>query len=298
MRFAVLGDLHYSDYSTPELEACRDRVFRAWFTQMATLKPDFVFAVGDITQWGKLTELAGLKAIVEETKIPFIAITGNHDCYTLNKPELAPFFLGGYSSASTEELYTQFDRGCTRFILLDTAKTKEAEDYGGWLTDAQGQWLREQIANYNEQSDFKQLMIFGHHPLAHTTSRSQELKMNMENSEIVFPIFQTLKRSAGYYFCGHNHQHSLVQQAPWCYVQTAAPWDCLSFRWVTIAGDSRAHSNQITIETIHFDWSQESLQQDWELAHHSIRHFTSKPWEYANHSGIATLAEEIAKMEG
>jgi 3',5'-cyclic AMP phosphodiesterase CpdA len=277
IKIAVLGDLHYSHYATPELQDCCDRVFREWFRQIVALAPDFVIAVGDITQWGKPQEFTGLWGIIHEFRVPFIAVPGNHDCYTLEKPELAPFFLGKHHSVDPHELYCVFDEQEVRFILLDTAKPKLAQDYGGWLTESQGHWLEKQIDDFNQNSRLKKLLIFAHHPLKNTTSRTEELKLHIENSDFVVPILHTLKRTPGYYFCGHNHQHSLLTTEQWWYIQSAAPWDCLSFRWVTFSEDL-----PLTIETRHFDWHNESLKQDWQAASGAIPYFTAKSWEFAN----------------
>jgi 3',5'-cyclic AMP phosphodiesterase CpdA len=276
MQLAILGDLHFPDYTNSDLEACRDRVFQEWFRQIADLNPDLVIAVGDTTNWGMLTELTTLQTIVSRSCLPFLAIVGNHDCYTLSKAELAPFFLGKYSPVVQDELYCCVDREDFRFIFLDTAKPREAKDYGGWLTETQGKWLEEQIADYNQRPDLKQLLVFGHHPLKDTTTRTEEFKLNIENSDFVLSILETLQRSTGYYFCGHNHQHSLIDRDGWCYVQSAAPWDCLSFRWVTIASDS------VSIETRHFQWKDEQCKEDWQRAYQSVPHFTAKTWEFAN----------------
>lgn len=280
MKLAILGDLHFSDYTRSELEACRDRVFHEWFRQIGDLNPDLVIAVGDTTNWGMPTELTALQGIIAQSHLPFLAITGNHDCYTLAKADLAPFFLGDYEPVVTDEIYCRVDRQNVRLLFLDTAKPREAKDYGGYLTESQGLWLQEQIADYNQRPDLQQLLVFGHHPLKETTSRTEELKLHIENTDFILPILQTLKRPTGYYFCGHNHQHSIVDRQGWCYVQTASPWDCLSFRWVTIALDN------VSIETGHFQWKDDRHKQDWQTAYQSIPHFSAKSWEFANNKPV------------
>ena len=66
MRFVVLGDLHYSDYLNVDHAMARDRIFAQLFAQIRALKPDLVFAVGDTTNVGAMTEIVGLETIAEQ----------------------------------------------------------------------------------------------------------------------------------------------------------------------------------------------------------------------------------------
>jgi 3',5'-cyclic-AMP phosphodiesterase len=273
MRFVVLGDLHYSEYPSSEYAAARDRTFTAFFSQIAALKPDYVFAVGDTTNYGTPIELPGLAEIVRNTGVNLICTTGNHDCYSLPKDQLAPYFLGGKTSVSQTDLYTAFDAETVRFILLDTARDRDYERYDGYVSPEQLSWLDNQIEDFNSKTAPQYLVVMGHHPFYDTTRRSAEVMLNIENSSEVKAVMAKLARKPGFYFCGHNHCHSITELDGngWYHIQSADPLDCQSFRLVTLT------ENKIELETISFDLSDRQLYEDYKLTRFNIpAHFTPK----------------------
>ncbi|MEI6046546.1 MAG: metallophosphoesterase [Chloroflexota bacterium] len=277
MRFIVLGDLHFAEYHQPELTEARNRLFRAFFAQIAALKPDIVFALGDTVNYGTLAELTNLYRLVAATDLPFIAVTGNHDLASLEKAEVAPFFLGGRTPASVNELYTAFNFEQVRFILLDTSRIKLSDlDWSGYVSEEQVEWLRAEIARFNTIATHQYLIVLGHHPIFGTTERSTEEMLSIFNSAEVYESFATLSGTLGIYFCGHNHAHSIIgpDALGWYFVQTAAPLDCRSFRLVTVT------ENRVEIETLDFDLSDPTLRQAFELARTGIES-SFEPQEHA-----------------
>lgn len=266
LRFVMLGDLHYSDYNLPEHAAARERLFTAFFSQIAALKPDLVFAIGDTTNRGRISELTGLAEVAKACDLPYVQITGNHDAYSLPKSELAPFFLGGRTSASTSELYTSFDAGLARFVLIDTARDRDYTRYDGYVSPEQLEWLNNQIEQFNAVSEPRYLIAMGHHPIFGTTRRSDESMLNIANSDDVNAAFARLQRQPGFYFCGHNHTHSLFgpDQNNWYHVQTSDPLDCRSFRLITLT------ENEVKMEMIDFNLEVESTLVDFETARNNI----------------------------
>lgn len=261
MRFVVLGDLHYSGYSQASHCEARDRLFRAFFEQVAALNPDIIFAIGDVTNHGTLTELEGLHRIAKEYKLPFICVTGNHDINSLEKTEIAQFFLGNYPSASADEIYTSFDwENLIHFVLLDTARVKLSDvDWSGFVSQQQLAWFKNEVESFNHADAPQYLMVFGHHPIYDSTDRSKYPMMYIANSDEVYAEFAGLKRGPGIYFCGHNHSHSLAgpDSNNWFYVQSGDPLDCRSFRLVTVTPEA------VKIQTIDFDLSNPLTEADF-----------------------------------
>lgn len=264
MRCVFLGDLHYSDYPERAHAAARDRLFEAWFAQVSDVGADYVFAVGDTTNQGSMTEMQGLQAIAEKSGLPFVRVTGNHDCYTWPKSELAPFFLGDLDSDADAHLYTYFDAGSTRFVLADTARDRDRENFGGFVTDEQVRWLQAALADFDRQTHLHHVVVMGHHPLHATTRRSTEDMLQIANSADVAASLAALQAKVGLYFCGHNHNHSIFTAGNWHHVQTANPLDCRSFRLVTFS------DAQTTVETRDFDLSDAALLADFETVRHNI----------------------------
>ncbi|MEO1131490.1 MAG: metallophosphoesterase [Cyanobacteria bacterium J06639_1] len=264
MRCVFLGDLHYSDYPERAHAEARDRLFAEWFRQIGELNADFAFAVGDTTNQGSMSEMQGLQAIADASSLPLVRITGNHDCYNLPKSELAPFFLGDCESHSDEHLYAYFDVGSTRFVLTDTSRDRDDENYGGFVAREQLQWLSETLADFEQQKRLHHAIVMGHHPLHDTTRRSTGLMLQIANSPEVETSLASLQQKNGLYFCGHNHNHSIHTRNNWHHVQTANPLDCRSFRLVTLTNTSA------TVETIDFNLSDPELASDFETVRHNI----------------------------
>ena len=277
MRFIVLGDLHYSDYSNPAHAASRDRFFGSFFKQVVSQQADLVFAIGDTTNRGTLTELRGQDAVARQTGLDLIRTTGNHDTDSLDKSELASFFLDGRSSASPDELYTTFDFGPVRFVLLDTARSKMSSiNWSGFVSDSQLTWLADQIEQFNRATEPQYLVVMGHHPLFGTTDRSNEEWLNVDNSPALAAVMAKLERKPGIYVCGHNHSNSLTgpDARGWYYVQAGAPLVCQSYRLVTVDAEG------IRVETLDLDLSDPATQADFETTRHSIEAgFTVHPLE-------------------
>ncbi|NJM00418.1 MAG: hypothetical protein HC924_17270 [Synechococcaceae cyanobacterium SM2_3_2] len=264
VRLVLLGDLHFSEYPSPELEADRDLVFASFFRQVVALQPDHVFALGDTTHQGSLRELDGLHHLIRSTGIPLMAITGNHDCYYLPKPTLAPYFLGPHEPVHSGGLYSSFDHSGIRFVLLDTARDRDPANYGGIVSPQQLAWLEGLISDFNGDPQLRYFVLLGHHPLYQTTHISHEEMMHIANSREVMALLETLDSTPGLYCNGHNHSHSIARLPHWLCVQTAAPLDCRSGRLVTLSPAG------IQVETFDFDLTDPRLSAALERIHTSF----------------------------
>jgi 3',5'-cyclic-AMP phosphodiesterase len=260
MRFIVLGDLHYSVYSRPEIAAARDRAFEQIFRQVATHKADYVFAIGDTTNWGAIEELDGQDAAARRAGLDLIRITGNHDMESNPKPVIASYFLGRRKSESATDLYTAFDAGNVRFVLLDTSRSQcSTTDWSGFVSDEQLTWLAEQVTDFNARSDLRYFVALGHHPLYNTTALSKQEKLYITNGEAVAEIFNRVERAPAFFFNGHNHCNSLIKSADgrWVYVQSGAPLITESYRVITV------DETGFNIETPEFDFGDPQFLDDF-----------------------------------
>ncbi len=276
MRVIVLGDLHYATYSDPLKAAARDRFFEGLFRQVAAHQADMVIAIGDTTQGGIIAELAAQTAIAQRCGLDLLRVPGNHDADNLDKTELASFFLGNHPSASSTELYTTFEAGLARFILLDTTRSKNSSNWSGFVSDEQLAWLADRIEQYNRAKQPRHLIVMGHHPIFNTTRRSEERWFNIDNSQAVEAILSKLIRRPGIYVCGHNHINSLAgpDAQGWYYVQPGAPLVCRSYGLFTLdeAG--------IRFETVDIDLSDPQLRADYDTTRFALgADFNERPFK-------------------
>jgi 3',5'-cyclic AMP phosphodiesterase CpdA len=265
MRFIVLGDLHYAAYPDPAVSASRDRFFEGFFRQVVARQADLVFAIGDTTDRGTIAELAGQTALADRCGLNLIRLIGNHDAYSLGKAELAPYFLGNHAPASSTDLYTGFDFGPVRFLLLDTARSRD-NNWSGFVSDEQLAWLDAQIKQFNQAAKPRHLIVMGHHPLFNTTWRSAEPWFNIDNSPAVREVLTKLTRRPGIYVCGHNHSNSLAgpDEQGWYYTQLGAPLVCRSYGLFTL------DEHGIRFETVEIDLSDPRLLADLDATRFAI----------------------------
>ncbi len=229
MRLIVLGDLHFSTYQNQAENAARDRFFEGFFRQVAAHKADLVIAIGDTTEGGFVDQLAYQTEIARQAGVDLVRILGNHDAYNLDKSEIARFFLGEHTSAGSPDLYTGFEAGPVRCLLLDTTRSKNP-NWSGFVSDEQLAWLGQQIAAHN-RGDLPYLVVIGHHPIFGTTDYSANRWYNIEDSRPIQAEFAKLERQPAFYLCGHNHSNSLAgpDAQGWYYVQVGAPLLCHSY---------------------------------------------------------------------
>lgn len=275
MRVIVLGDLHYATCSNPLEAAARDRFFEGLFWQVAAHRAELVIAIGDTTQGGIVSELAAQTALAQRCGVDLLRVMGNHDADNLDKTELAPFFLGGRLPASPTELYTSFEAGPVRFILLDTTRSKSS-NWSGFVSDEQLAWLDGQLDRYNRADQPRHLIVMGHHPIFNTTRRSEEPWFNIDNSSAVEAILAKLTRRPGIYVCGHNHINSLAgpDEQGWYYVQPGAPLACRSYGLFTL-GEAG-----ICFETVDIDLSDPRLRADYDTTRLALGEgFNELPFE-------------------
>ena len=275
MRVIVLGDMHYTDYDNPFAMAARERFFEGFFRQVAAQQADLVIAIGDTVTTGTLAELTALDALLRRVGLDLLRIPGNHDSYTLDKSELFPFFLGGRAPASSTDIYTGFDAGPVRFLLLDTTRSKDP-NWSGFVSDEQLAWLDAQIEDFNRRDYPRYLIAMGHHPIYNTTRRSDELWLNIDNSDEVRPIFNKLARPPAFYVCGHNHVNSLAgpDQRGWYYVQPGAPLVCRSYGLFTIDA-------AIRYDTVDIDLSDPQMRADLDTTRFALgENFNEMPFDY------------------
>ncbi len=186
----------------------------------------------------------------------FYHVLGNHDLYAQTRREV----LSLTGQARYHAITT--DRAVLAFI--DTAREMDYEDWGGWIDEEQLHWLEAIVRS----SGTKPLLVFAHHPVYDTTTRSNEDKGSIHPGIDMWRILSQ-KQGTGIYFNGHTHVDSIVTQNNWTFVQVSACLDQHAVRIVDI------EQEEIRISAV--DIPDAVLTDNVQTLYKSMQHFTHNP---------------------
>ncbi|TVY07931.1 metallophosphoesterase family protein [Paenibacillus cremeus] len=262
MKLVLMGDFHYPrlDHADAdsELFQARDVFFSGMIQAFLDIEADYHISLGDFSNFGAAEELSALYGLLrqDERQRRFIHVLGNHDTYSMPKPDIL--------ALTGQQRYHSIDTDEARLIFLDTSKEMDHKDYGGEIDPAQRAWLDKELL----QAGSKPVLLFGHHPIPETTALSDLDMLRIHPEDDIWP---SLKKTPapGYYFCGHNHIHSIASREHWHFVQTAACLDLPAFRVAELK------DGQLSVDTIPVQ--DEHLLQLAKLIKVNMKHFKPKP---------------------
>ncbi|MCL6458950.1 MAG: metallophosphoesterase [Gorillibacterium sp.] len=247
MKLIVMGDFHFPIMRDEEKELIerRNTFFGSILRQVLEEDADIMISLGDLTNEGCEEELNYIVSELQKWKrsnTPFVHVLGNHDTYSLPKKDIL--------AITGQPRYHAMDTPEALLLFLDTTKEMVRDNWGGEIDKEQMIWLEEQLASYPD----KPVLVFGHHPVYDTTSRSS-LDMLCVHPEHDLQAVLDNRKGPAYYFCGHNHQQSIIRIGDWHYVQTAAVLDIPGYRIIEVS------EGRLTVETV--------LVQDEEMLRHA-----------------------------
>lgn len=258
MKLVLMGDLHYPaiDETINGLFEARANFYDVFIEKFLEMEADLHISLGDLTNFGRKSELQGIFNVLKRKERNFIHVLGNHDLYAQTREDVLKMTgQKRYHSITTDEAV---------FAFLDTAKEQDFEDWGGWVDEEQLQWFE----NVVKESGSKPLLVFAHHPVYNTTKRSDIDKGSIHPSVDMWRILEQ-KDGVGVYFNGHTHVDSVVSQQNWTFVQTSACLDQQAFRHVEITEE------EIIIRAI--DIENQDLAENAAMIYDNIKHFTHSP---------------------
>ncbi|PZE22821.1 metallophosphoesterase family protein [Paenibacillus xerothermodurans] len=252
MRLVLMGDFHYSRMAagTQEMIEARDQAYNVMLSTFLTMEGDFHISLGDLTHEGFPEEFRYVFDRINGSGRNFIHVLGNHDAYSIPKADIL--------AITGQQRYSAIDTQEATLIFLDSTKEMDHNDWGGEMDDQQLEWLQQQL----DKSGVKPVFVFSHHPVYATTTRSDMDKLSIHPDIDMKAVLNT-KKGPGFFFCGHNHVNSIVQQDGWHYIQTAACLDIPAFRIVELK-DGLVKTELVTIDEMN-------------LADHIIRFNTKMP---------------------
>lgn len=156
MQIAHISDLHLVADAGPVGLLRKDAVLRAYalIRDLNEFTPalDLVVITGDTVNDAREDEYRVLSGLLEELRIPYLLVPGNHDDRHLLR-SVAPH----QPYAEPDFMYHRRDLGTLRILALDTLSPGEI---GGRLLSGQLDWLAHELAQPFEGQTF----IAMHHP--------------------------------------------------------------------------------------------------------------------------------------
>lgn len=258
LKIAFIGDLHYPSMvgKKEEVKDARDEFYIRFLHSFFQVKADYYVSIGDLTNFGKDDELTEVYDMINKYNKPFIHTFGNHDLYGIPREEVLKI--------SNMEQNISIDTEDATLISLETARDHDHEDYSGYVSAEQLEWLERELI----KSEEKLVIIFAHHPVYNTTVFSNYPYKSIVPEVAIQDVLHK-KKGYGIYVNGHNHKDSIETIGNWTFVQAGAVLDDQSIRLLEV------NDEEISIQSIHVGNSELSR-----LAHivgSNINHFQLNP---------------------
>ncbi|MCQ6557524.1 metallophosphoesterase family protein [Paenibacillus mendelii] len=258
MKLVLMGDLHYHDIeeALPGWSEAREAYYQTVLARFLDMEADFHISLGDLTNLGSITELQDVYQLLRRENRTFIHVLGNHDLYAQPRSNVLAITGGQrYHAIVTDE---------AMLVFLDTCQEMTPDDWGGRIDEEQLEWLEGMV----QASGTKPLLVFGHHPVYNTTTKSELDKMSIHPDIDMWRILSQ-KQGIGIYFNGHTHVDSIVEQSGWLFIQLSACLDQHGFRIVEFTEES------IQLSTIDLD--EAGLIEHASTLYANMKHFTHNP---------------------
>jgi 3',5'-cyclic AMP phosphodiesterase CpdA len=180
-----LSDLHFGREDTAVVTALQ--------REMQTLAPDLVIVSGDLTQRARRHQFQRARAFLDQLRLPYLVVPGNHDVplYNLVARLLNP--LGGYRRFITENLEPTFADPVLLVIGLDTTQPTTLKN--GRVPDAA---LAAAVNRLRAAPDDRIKIVVGHHPF----DAPEERRRDAVDSEVLSTLTAA---GADVFLTGHLH---------------------------------------------------------------------------------------------
>ncbi|NLJ71219.1 MAG: metallophosphoesterase [Clostridiaceae bacterium] len=212
MKIRFISDLHYTDprLFTKAKAKAHDSYIKSILDQLFSKSADLYLSLGDLTHTGADSEIKITYAWIAEhpeAATKFHHIFGNHDLLVYDRSEWPDTYYKGN--------YFQSFAGF-HIIYLETARVKNAANYGGYISSEIISWLAEKI----EQTGEEPLLVFAHHPVKNTSRLSWSTMMHVDE-DCNLQMVLAKKKGPAFYISAHNHCDSILHSGQWTYLQSA-----------------------------------------------------------------------------
>lgn len=183
--------------------------FRAAIDIANSMRPEFVVMGGDMVN--DPDDEAQYEAVMSiaatlDRDIPMMWVPGNHDI-AADTVVPTPHSVDKYREAFGPDYYA-FDRGSTRFVVLDTVVLDHPEKVPGELA-GQLDFLEHELERASEQA--RRVILLGHHPLFLRAADEEDSYWNvpLERRRLLLGLIH--RHQVPLMFAGHWHRNSLAR---------------------------------------------------------------------------------------
>ena len=232
MRIAQISDFHFTHITWNPLRLLSKRILgnlnwlltrRSVFSHeqldplpelFTSLGVDLILLGGDFTTTALKEEYEKSQKFIQRFAQPWIAIPGNHDCYTYSSARNKDFYR--YFSNKKKEIphlsdfFTLKDHGVEAIqiaphwwtIALDTARATNFYSSKGLFSHSQEAYLKELLALLPEEDS---VICFNHYPFF----PQRQAKRNLERGEELQALLKASPK-VRLYLSGHTHRHAIA----------------------------------------------------------------------------------------
>ena len=233
MKIRFIPDLHYCDSN--DLKS-GDRIFQSQYVHrifdgLFDTKADIYLSIGDLVTTGTIEEAEQIYTMIDSYGKPFTHIFGNHELRFTRRTEWPQRYNICNKSMECDGV---------KIIFLDTPKEFSTGAPIGHIPQETKEWLEKEIIS----SGTKPLVIFAHHGVYDTTSRTDRVNGSIDPEDNIQAILAK-KIGPAFYIHGHNHGDSIVHQNNWTYIQAGAELDRATVREVIVDQTSLTYTTEV-----------------------------------------------------
>ena len=274
MRLVHVSDLHFGAHD--------DALGRGLAQELCDREPDLVVASGDFTQIGSRDEFISAKAFLDELKVPFITVPGNHDVPAKNL--VRRFFdpYGRYRKYIHDEIEPYMEVGGVAFAGLNTARRMRIG-----LNWSHGSISRGQLSRLEQRFDAGTpdalRVVVAHHPLIQPeTPGAVEMRL-VDRADIALATFARLGVRlvlSGHFHMSYvrRHTHAVLEGAPSGAREAAAAPILVAQASSAISTRLRGEANAYNVIDLG------TKDEDIQIA---VREWTGKDWRTRESAPVA-----------
>ena len=234
VKFGVCADLH-TEYIHDALER-----FNVFHSACEKNNVDFCIQLGDFCPPGDMNyqQKEAILSVIENSKIPFYHVIGNHDTDRNTKKQVTDFY-------NIENPYYSFDFNNFHFVVIDACYYCQNSQYISYsngnyqkateldfipvVSDTQLDWLSEDLKKAKYPT-----ILFSHQSLV-------ESRAGIKNADKLRRVLSFAKKGVIAAFCGHEHVDRMqkVEDVFYCCINS------MSYYWAGSKYDHTTYGDNI-----------------------------------------------------